>query len=267
MTATRTPKLRPIALPTEHGGWAFLYEPILLGLLLAPSVAGFLLGISGLFVFLLHQPLKIALKDRIKGRRFPRTAWAERFVLGYGAVALLAFTIVFLTQPQDFLLPLSLGVPFALVQVYFDSRNDSRHMLAEICGAIALATLAPAIAILAGRSWEFAFLLWLLMSLRAVTSILYVRARLRILRNAEPLLMLVHTSHAAALVIGIVLYLVAGLPLLAVIALGLLWLRAIFALNHKTWFVTAKQVGISEVIFGLIYIAILAVGFYTSALW
>ncbi|MCA9913783.1 MAG: YwiC-like family protein, partial [Anaerolineae bacterium] len=115
MTAIRTPKLRPIALPTEHGGWAFLYEPILLGLLLAPSVAGFLLSISGVFVFLLHQPLKLAMKDRIRGRRFPRTNWAERFVLGYGTVALLAFALVFFTNSHDFLLSLSLGVPFALV--------------------------------------------------------------------------------------------------------------------------------------------------------
>ncbi len=267
MTAIRTPKLRPIALPTEHGGWAFLYEPILLALLLAPSVSGVLLGIVGLFVFLLHQPLKIAMKDRIKARRVPRTAWAERFVLGYAGIALLAFVLVFLTNPPTFLLPLLLGVPFALVQIYFDSRNESRHMLAEICGAIALATLAPAIAHLGGESWGLAFMLWLLMSLRAVTSILYVRARLRILRSAEPLLPLVHTAHAVALVIAIGLVFAVDLPILAAIVLGLLWMRAVFALNHETWFVTAKQVGISEIIFGLVFIALLTMGFYTSALW
>ncbi|VAV92581.1 Putative membrane-spanning protein, partial [hydrothermal vent metagenome] len=35
-TGTSRVNVRSIALPTEHGGWGFTLEPILLGLLVAP---------------------------------------------------------------------------------------------------------------------------------------------------------------------------------------------------------------------------------------
>ena len=50
--ATQTRTIRSVALPTEHGGWGFLAEPILPGLLVAPSWAGLLLSLAALAVFL-----------------------------------------------------------------------------------------------------------------------------------------------------------------------------------------------------------------------
>ncbi|MBZ0296495.1 MAG: YwiC-like family protein [Anaerolineae bacterium] len=40
VSTERRPNLRSVALPAEHGGWGFLIEPILLGLLVAFSVNG-----------------------------------------------------------------------------------------------------------------------------------------------------------------------------------------------------------------------------------
>src|SRR3990172_6520564 len=80
-TTTKSNKavIKSVALPAEHGGWGFTLEPIFLGMLVAPSWYGALLGLSALAVFLIHQPVKVATKDRIKGRRPIRTVWAERF--------------------------------------------------------------------------------------------------------------------------------------------------------------------------------------------
>src|ERR1044072_2044638 len=36
-------KLRPLALPTEHGGWGFLLEPLVLAMIVAPSWIGALI--------------------------------------------------------------------------------------------------------------------------------------------------------------------------------------------------------------------------------
>ena len=46
--ATTTPsvRLKAIALPPEHGAWGFLLEPIVLGLLVAPSLAVFLTPVA-----------------------------------------------------------------------------------------------------------------------------------------------------------------------------------------------------------------------------
>jgi len=54
---------RSVALPTEHGGWAFISEPVLLGLLLAPSAGGLALGLAAFAAFLLRQPFKLYAKD------------------------------------------------------------------------------------------------------------------------------------------------------------------------------------------------------------
>jgi hypothetical protein len=67
--------LKSIALPTEHGGWSFLAEPIVLGLLVAPTWKGFVLGLAIVSLFLLHQPLKIAMKDNLNRSQYRAIGW------------------------------------------------------------------------------------------------------------------------------------------------------------------------------------------------
>jgi hypothetical protein len=43
-TVARSVALRPLALPSEHGGWGILLEPIAIGLLVAGSWSGVLVG-------------------------------------------------------------------------------------------------------------------------------------------------------------------------------------------------------------------------------
>jgi hypothetical protein len=72
-------RLRPIALPTEHGGWSLLAAPILLGLRLAPSAADAWLSLAALGAFLTRQPLELAwgrLAQPIDSNRdWIRNAW------------------------------------------------------------------------------------------------------------------------------------------------------------------------------------------------
>ena len=58
--------LRSIALPAEHGAWSFLLEPLVLGLLFAPSWSGIVFAVALFFGFLTHQPLKIYVKDLLR---------------------------------------------------------------------------------------------------------------------------------------------------------------------------------------------------------
>ena len=44
--------LRSIAVPTEHGGWGLTAEPVVLGLAVAPSIAGLCLGSAAIIAFL-----------------------------------------------------------------------------------------------------------------------------------------------------------------------------------------------------------------------
>jgi hypothetical protein len=86
---------KAVALPTEHGGWGLLGEPVVLGLVLAPSASGACLGLAALAGFLSRHPLRLVFMDRRRGVRYPRTALAERFFAGYALAALLLLAAAF----------------------------------------------------------------------------------------------------------------------------------------------------------------------------
>lgn len=255
MTSNSIPKTRnawrSVVLPTEHGGWGFLFEPILLGGLVAFSEAGVALGIAAINVFLIQQPLKIALKDRLRGKRYPRTALAERFVALFGALALLSGIFALLTARADFLLPLLIAVPLALVQVSYAARNRGRALVPEVSGAWALGASAPMIGLAGGLALPIALLLWLILAVRALISILYVRVRLRRARQeparAEGALIL----HGAALAAFSALWLsgTVGFSLPAVF--GILLVRAAKGLLAPRA-VPTKVIGFSEIGYGIL---------------
>ena len=253
--------IRSVALPSEHGGWAFLFNPILLGLWVAPTWPGTCLALAALGVFLVHQPFKVAVKDHLKGTRPVRTLWAERFAVAYGVWAIAAFGLVLLTVERDFLIPLLLGLPFALVQLFYDARNQSRALLAECAGAVALATLAPALVSLGGWPFDRAWPLWVIMVGLAVPSILYVRARLR-LEYGKPIS---HTSvwlaHGLAVLVSFALALGQLVPWSVVVGMVILFGRAWYGLSPYRKPARAPMVGVQEIVFGLIIVALAVLGY------
>lgn len=257
----RRPNLRSIALPAEHGGWGFLIESILLGLLVAVSLEGVFVGIAAFGTFLIHQPLKIAVKDRLKGKHTSRTVWAERFTLLYALLAGVPFTLVLVTANPGFLVPLLLAVPFGLLQLYFDSRGQSRDLAAELAGAVTLGAATSMIALLGGWSLLATLVLWLLLIIRAVTSIYYIRARLRLERDKPFAPVPVIATHAIGLLLTVGLVILAETPPLSLLAVVLLTLRATYGLSRYRPRLKAKQVGIREMIYGVLYVLIIALGY------
>jgi YwiC-like protein len=171
-------RVRTVALPTEHGGWGLTLEPVMLGLLVAPSIAGLFLAVATLGAFLARHPLKLVAGDRRRGRRFPRTVVAQRFVLLYGVVALAGLLAASATAVNyQFLLPLLLAAPFATVQLAFDATGRSRALAPELAGSFGLAAVSTSIALSAGWPLPAAFGLWAVLAARVVPTILYVRAR------------------------------------------------------------------------------------------
>src|SRR5205814_1808580 len=113
-------------------------------------------------------------------RRFARTPVAERFALAYATISLLSFMLALKTSSTVFLLPLLMAAPFALIQLIYDARGRSRKLWPELSGATAMAAVAAAVALAGGWHIAPALTLWLLLvAVRVVPSILYVRARLQ----------------------------------------------------------------------------------------
>lgn len=255
-------RIRSIALPAQHGGWGFLLEPILLGLLLGPSWRGVLLGISAISFFLVHQPLKIALKDRLKGRYVPRTFYAERIAAGYAITALLTFGLVAVTADDlSFLVPLALATPLAIIQLTHETQNRARALLPEISGAIALAASAPAILLVDGWAFDVALAIGVLLSIRAISAILYVRTRLRLEYDRAPNLTPAWLSHAIALLIAAGLAALQLVPDWVIVAFVMLMGRALLGISSYRQPARPVQVGIREMVFGFLTTIIIAVSY------
>jgi hypothetical protein len=176
---------RRAILPAEHGGWAFLAEPLLLGLLVGFSPAGALIALGAILAFLARQPLRTFVADRSRGRSYPRTATAAR---AFAACALAGAAVLagaVLLGGGAALVPLALASPLAAVSLTLDFGRRSREAAAEVCAALALGAAAPAIVVAAGAPLPVALALWGVLAARSVPTILYVRARLRRARGVS----------------------------------------------------------------------------------
>jgi hypothetical protein len=258
--APRSRTIRLVAVPSEHGGWGFLFEPAVLGLLVAPSIAGVWLALAMVAVFLLRQPLKLALVDRRNGRRYPRTIWAERVAALCALTALFTFGLALLTTTHSFWLPIALAVPFALAQAYYDHQRRSRQLAAELAGAMAIGAGVSAIALAGGWQLAPALALWAVLAVRSVASILYVRARLRLEREGVADRTASWATHGAGLVVVSVLAYLGVLPWLAMLAVAILAARALWGLSPLRRPARAQVIGLQEIMYGLLTVLLVALG-------
>ncbi|MBN2469870.1 MAG: YwiC-like family protein [Anaerolineae bacterium] len=267
-TTTQTPakraSLRSIALPSEHGGWGFLLEPLFLGLLLAPTWAGLLIAASTISIFLLRHPLRLTITDWKRGRRFHRTRLAERFVIGYGLLAGGSFALAIALVGPHILRPLVVAIPFALIMIGFDARGQSRHWLPEIAGPIALSTSAPMIALAGGWALMPALGLILLLAARAIPAILYVRSRLRLAKKQPAHTWIPRAAHIISLITGAGFAITETWPALTVVALAILLLRAVVGLRPDRQTIPPKIIGFQELAYGAMMVILTAAGFHLS---
>lgn len=254
-------RLRAVAIPAEHGGWSFVLEPIVLGLLVAPSAPGLLLGTGMFFAFLARHPLKLTLSDRRRGKRLARTPLAERFALIYTAASIVGFGLAVALSSAGILLPLLAAAPLFALQAYFDATNQARAATAELIGVVALAASAASITLAGGWSLTPALALWGLLIARGLPSILYVRARLRLERGHAHDRRLPILAHIAALIAVIGMAAGGLIPAWSISALLVLLARALFGLSPYRRGHTAKQIGIQEVIFGVVAVILIALSY------
>jgi hypothetical protein len=256
----RPVQLRSLALPVEHGGWGLLGEPLLLGLLVAPSTPGLGIAVAAVFAFFARHPLRLAAADWRQRRRTARTVAAERFVLLYAAVAAGGLALA-APSPSGWWLPLAAAAPLALVQLAYDVRNKGRRLLPEVMGGVALGSGASAALLAAGSGLPAAAALWALVAAKATAAILYVRARLRLDRGLAVSRAGVFSAHALGIALALAMAGGRRAPWLAAAAFGLLLARAVYGLSRIRRRVRPQVVGITEVAYGLVFVLALATGY------
>jgi hypothetical protein len=248
------PALRPLVLPTEHGGWGFLFEPLLLAMVIAPSWGGLLLAIAAVLGFLTRQPLKLAMQDALRGKSYPRTAYCWLFAAIYSAAALVALLGAIRMAGFVILVPLGLVAPLAITTLLHDANNKSRALLAELSGAAAMSSTAAAIAIAGGSRIVPALVLSGIIIARTIPAIVYVRALIQRSHGRSQAIWPSVLLHALA-----VIAVAAFASPSAAAAMIVLFARAVWGLTHEP--PRAKTLGWREIGYGVLTVAIVAVGY------
>ncbi len=264
----RAVPIAPLLRPQEHGVYGLYAEPVILGLALAPSPAGVALALAGAAAIVAQQPAALALADLRRGRRYPRTTVAGRLALLGAAAAVTALAVAALLAGlwpaggpiAAWWAPILLALVPAGVQFAADRALKGKTGLAQTTGALALAALAPAIALAGGAPPALAWSAWGWLGLRVIVSIHNVRARLRLARG-RPARLAPPRLAALTLPLGAAAGWAAGwlgaLPFAVAVAIAA---RSLWTLRRDAPAVPAVRVGIAETIVGLLWVLALILG-------
>jgi YwiC-like protein len=252
---------RVVAVPAEHGGWGLLVEPLVLGLLLAPSPGGAAIAVAAAAGFLLHHPVKLALMDARRRTVYPRTRLALGIGSLYLAVAVAALAAAWTRSPPACAIPLAAALPFAGLQLAREVTGRGRQLLPELLGAFALAATAPAVILAAGGDAPAAVLVWAVLAARAGGSILYIRTRLRRDRGLGGSPVPALAVHAATVAVTGVLAGLGHVPWAVCGAFTILLVRAGWGLSDWHRAARPRTVGLQELAYGAATTALVAGGF------
>jgi hypothetical protein len=238
-----------VAIPSEHGGWGLTLEPVVLGLLVAWSWTGLLLGVAAFTAFLVRTPLKVVAVDRRRGRRLPRTRVAAR-VAATELVVLLAIVAWCGRQAGWWwLVPAALAAPLVAVQLSFDVRSRGRRMIPELCGAAAMAGASAAIVVVGGGGAALAAGAWIVLAARSIASVPFVRVQIERLHHGDGSLVVSDIAQCTAVAFGLIA--VAVDHRLAGGLVALVAMAAAQAVWSRRPAVPAKVLGVRQMALGL----------------
>jgi hypothetical protein len=258
MTSRTRPTWRAVVVPSEHGGWGLTLEPALLGLLVAPSIAGGALAIAAFLAFLVRTPLKTLLVDRRRHRLLERDRLAARVVVFELVALATTIAIALVRAGGTWILPLLVALPLFLTELWYDARSRGRRLVPELCGAVGISAVVASIVLAGGASWSWAIALWLVLGARAAASVPFARVQVQRLRSTAPSTRPSDLGQVTGVAVAAVAVAVDPVVLLGAVAVALV------ALAQLVWSRgparPAKVVGFAQLGFGLAVVAATAIG-------
>jgi len=249
---------RSVAVPSEHGGWGLTLEPVLLGLLIGPSLGGLALGVAAFTAFLLRTPAKLIAVDVRRGRWLDRTHLARRVVIAETVVLAVAVAVAVVLAGWSWLVPVVIAGPLVAVEFWFDIRSRGRRLIPELCGAIGISAVAASIVIAAGQGGGLAAGLWLVLAARAVGAIPFVRVQIVRLRRGRGALWQSDLSQAVSVAVAAGAVVADQRTLLGALGIALLAAAQFVWVRREP--LPAKQIGLRQMGMGLALVVVTAVG-------
>jgi hypothetical protein len=255
-------KMKSIALPNEHGSWGILFEPLVLGIAVAPSLASPFVALLYIGAFLSRQPLRWHIADLKAKRSRPQTTAARGFAFAYLSIAAIGFFGSLAFAGVNALLPLIVTAPLAAITLWYDVSGKSRNVAPEMAGVVTLATSSAVCGLAAGWSVAASLALTAVITLRLIPSMLYIRERLKLEKGKPSSFAAPIALHVAA-VATVAAFAWYGLaPWLPLTVFTFLLVRSITGSSDFRLKLTAKKLGMLEVLFGTLVVVSVIVGHY-----
>src|SRR5215467_4145582 len=256
-----------LKLPKEHGAWAMLYAPFILGVAVAGRVNWpvLLLLLATTAVFISRESLLVYWRARARGRD---AAEAGKTLLLYLALAAAFGSPLILAFELFWLVPLGLiGAALLLINGRQAARMEERSTTGEIMAIGGLTMTAPAAYYAAsGRLDVTAFWLWLLSALYMASSVFYIKLRVYRLnprRQAEQRQALRSCAfyHSFLLIALPALIFAGGLSLFVFIAFAPALVRTFWGMFKPKTKVNLVRAGILEIVYSMIFLICAALNF------
>ena len=264
-------RIRPdLKLPREHGAWAMLYVPFLIGALagsgssvrMAPVL---LLFLSVTLIFVARESMLEWLRARSRGKP-SRTASIRLLIyLGFGGLFGAPLLVIY---ERFWLAPLAgLIVLLFVFNTGKAVKGEDRTVIGETVAILGLTLTAPAAYYVIGGTWDSrAWLLWMLCSFYFASSVFYVKLRVHSLnRRREELrrqswrrCATYHVFLTAALVL---LGATGSLDLFALVAFSPVLARTFWQLAKPGGRISLRRVGLLEVVYSVIFLVFVAISF------
>lgn len=257
--AAERSSLRSVVVPREHGGWGLTLEPVMLGLVVAFSWSGLVIGLAAFVAFLVRTPLKLAMVDRRRHRSLPRT----RLAAGVAALELCLLAVLggfaAWSAGAAWLIPVLVAAPLVAVELWFDMRSRSRRLAPELAGAIGIAAVAASVAVAGGERWRLAIALWMVLAARTVASIPYVRTQIIRTRRGSSPIAVTGLFQLAGATVGFAAVAVSARVLAGAVAVSAVAVMQVTALR-RAHIPPVNVIGLRQMAAGLAIVAATALG-------
>lgn len=247
-----------MAVPSEHGGWGLTLEPVLVGLLIAPSSAGVLLGATALMAFLLRTPLKLVVVDVRRGRWLDRSRLALRLAVVEGVVLVILCVGAIAAAGWSWAVPVAISAPLIAVELWFDFKSRGRRLIPELCGATAIAAVSAAIIVADDNGARLAAGTWLILTARVMASIPFVKSQIDRLHHRATQPRFTNVAQAAAVLTAAAAAFIDRE--LAAGAVAVVIVVALQTLSARRPPPTAKVLGVRQMILGIVVAGVTGAG-------
>ena len=173
-------RFKPL-LPKEHGSWAMLIVPLLLGVIIAPLWHWriVILVVAAFGFFLVRFPLALLVKTRRRANANRAETWGWAYI--YGGITALSGGWLVLGERLWLLALMGIfGVALLLFHLWLVYRRQEMSVIGELSGIVGLALGAPmAYYTASGQLDNTAILLWLINILYFGGTVFYIKLKVR----------------------------------------------------------------------------------------